>query len=168
MTVLSGPRRTLLDVGLLVIRGIVGWEMFYHGSQKLFGWFVGGFWTADEVPAPAATIQERIDGFAGGLEGMGIPYPEVNAWVAACTEFGGGLLLMLGLLTRVAGTGVAIAMGVAVTFAHAAHYDARANGMELALLLMCVAIGLVFTGPGRISLDAALFRGKKTDDANHG
>ena len=141
--------------------------MAYHGSQKLFGFPAGGWFTVDpntgQVPAAAQlkpTLKERIDGFAGFLDSLGVPYPEANAWLAAGTEFGGGVLLVLGLLTRFSATGVAIAMGVAAFLVHRGSWDARSSGMELPAMLMCMAIALIFTGPGRFSVDALLFKSK--------
>ena len=40
------------------------------------------------------------EGFVGRVGGLGFPAPELFAWLAAFAEFGGGLLLVLGLLSR--------------------------------------------------------------------
>jgi len=135
--------------GLLLIRCIVGFVMFYHGSQKLFGWFEGG----------------GMDGFVGHVGKMGLLpenwgiKPVWLAYAAAASEFGGGILLMLGLATRFAAVFVAATMGVAAFKVHAPAFALPA-GMEYALTLMIVAIGLVFTGPGAFAIDRLFARRK--------
>ena len=176
----TSVKRGVADFGLLVLRLAVGADMTYHGAQKLFGEPVGPWFTenlktgADGVAAQVApTLDARIGGFAKFLgegfgpdkPGLGLPYPEINAWVAACTEFGAGILVCIGLLTRFGALGLAIAMGVASFMAHRYAWDARTEGgMELTAMLMCMAVALVFTGPGRISFDALFFRSKDPYD----
>ena len=160
-------KRGVADFGLLILRLGVGLNMAYHGAQKLFGEPVGVWFTENRVTGEdnvaagvKATMQDRIAGFAGYLDSLGVPYPEINAWVAACTEFAAGLLVAIGLLTRFGALGLAIAMGVASFLAHPNVWDSRSGGMELTAMLMCMALALVFTGPGRISLDAVFFKSK--------
>ena len=168
----TSAKRGLADVGLLVLRLALGLDMAYHGAQKLFGqpvgpWFTEHLKTGTDNVAPqiAPTMQDRIKGFAGYLDTLGVPYPEINAWVAACTEFGAGLLVALGLLTRFGALGLAVAMGVASFLAHPYVWDQRSGGMELTAVLMCMAVALVFTGPGRVSVDRLLFH-RETVDAD--
>ncbi len=136
--------------GLLLIRCIVGFVMFYHGSQKLFGWFDG-----DGMDAFAA--------FVGQLKllppAWGVPVKYL-AYAAAVSEFGGGIMLMLGFATRFAAVFVAAAMAVAVFKVHNQAFLVKEGGMEYALTLMVVAIGLVFTGPGAIAMDRMFARRK--------
>ena len=165
----SGNRPTT-DLGLLILRVAIGLGMAYHGAQKLFGWPIGGWWTTDTksgenvVTDLGPTIPARMKAFAGTLDGLGIPYPEINAWVAACTEFGGGLLVAIGLLCRFGAAGLAIAMGVAAYTVHRGAWDARAHGMEYPAILACAALALVFTGAGRFSVDCMLFGRKDPYD----
>ncbi|MGC1274360.1 MAG: DoxX family protein [Planctomycetaceae bacterium] len=137
--------------GLLLIRGIVGFVMFYHGAQKLFpeqmfGWFGGG----------------GMEGFIPAVSDLGVPGvpPEILAYAAAISEFGGGILLMLGFATRFAGLFIAVTMAVAAIKVHGHAFSLQAQGMEYALTLGLVSLGLVFTGPGRFAIDC-LFRRKK-------
>ena len=79
-----------MDIGLLVVRALIGLILFGHGAQKLFGWFGGpGLTTAGQ-----------------GLESVGYRPGTFFAFVAGTTEAGGGLLLALGLLTPLAAAGV--------------------------------------------------------------
>ena len=75
----------MLDVGLLLIRLVIGLSFMAHGAQKLFGWF-GGY---------------GIKGTGGWFESMGMKPGALVALLAGLAEFGGGLLLALGLLTPV-------------------------------------------------------------------
>ncbi|MFH5805424.1 DoxX family protein [Alienimonas sp. DA493] len=164
--------RASTDLGLLILRVPLGLDLAYHGSQKLWGWPVGGWFTTDArsgepaVTNAAETVAGRIDAFAGFLGGgLGLPYPHLMAWTAAVTEFAGGLLVAVGLLCRFGALGLAVAMGVAAFLAHRGAWDVRAHGMEFPVILMCAALALVLTGPGRFSLDGLLFGRKaaKTD-----
>lgn len=137
------------SLGLLLIRGVVGFVMFYHGSQKVFGWFEG--------PGMEAFTQHVAKmGLPGGLP------PEVLAWAAALSEFGGGILLMLGLATRFAAVFVAATMAVAVFKVHWGVFAVGKGGIEYALTLGVIAIGLIFTGPGRLAFDNLFRRGKRS------
>lgn len=91
---------------------------------------------------------------------LGIPLPDVMAPFVGCAEIAGGILLLLGLLTRLACVPLLVIMCVAIyatkiavvhefwKFAHESRTD------------FCMIMGLLFlllTGPGRLSLDARLF-----------
>lgn len=86
---------------------------------------------------------------------MGMPLPEVAAWVASLSEFGGGLLLALGLLTRPAALFIAGTMGVIAMVAHAGD---PFGDREKAVLFAAVALLYLLAGPGRYSLDAWIRR----------
>jgi len=143
----------LTDLGLLAIRGMVGWVMFFHGAQKMWGWFT-------ESGEPG------LPGLQNKLAEMEIPFPEISGYLAGGAEFFGGCLLMAGLLTRLISIPVAFTMGVAAFTVHAGKFSLQVGGMEYPLTLMVVSIGILLTGPGRISLDALLFRRKKRPTAD--
>ena len=130
-----------MDIGLLVLRVVLGLTLAAHGGQKLFGWFGG----------------PGIAGMAGWLGSIGFRAPKLNAALAGLSEFGGGLLLTLGLLTPAAATAGFAVMAVAGISAHSkAGFFATKGGYEYTLVLALAALSLAFTGPGSLSLDAAL------------
>jgi putative oxidoreductase len=120
------------DLGLFLFRVFVGLAMaFAHGLGK--------------VPPSDQLTQ--------GLAGMGFPLPVVFAWAAALAEFAGGLFIALGLFTRHAAFFLAVTMSVAAFIAHAADPFQK---KEMALLYLFASIMLIFTGPGRLSLDSII------------
>ncbi|HEY3261077.1 MAG TPA: DoxX family protein [Pseudonocardiaceae bacterium] len=128
-----------LDLGLLIIRVVVGLLFVGHGTQKLFAWFGG----------------HGLPGTAGFFGQLGYPAPRLAALAAGLTEAGAGLLFALGLLTPLAAAGL---IGVMLTAAITVH---RRNGVwisnggyEYNLVLAATAAGLALTGPGGWSLDA--------------
>jgi putative oxidoreductase len=128
------------DFGLLLIRGVLGVVLAFHGSQKLFGWFGG----------------PGMEGFTAGLEQMEIPMPQVAAYLSAGTEFVGGLLILIGFLTRIVAIPVAFNMFVAAFKAHGSAFSLQDGGMEYALTLAVVSAALIFTGAGLFSVDGCL------------
>lgn len=130
----SGDHDRTADVGLLVLRVSAGCAMaFAHGLGKL----------------------PPSDGFITKTGELGFPLPELFAWAAALSEFAGGLLIALGLLTRPAAAALLFTMGVAFFGAHAG--DAFGD-REMAFLYAMISIAFLFTGAGRYSLDAMLGR----------
>jgi putative oxidoreductase len=127
-----------MDAGLLLIRVVLGGIMAAHGAQKLFGWFGG--------PGLAGT--------RGWLDTMGFKPARLHAAVVGLAEFGGGALLVLGLLTPLGAAAVAGVMFVAIATVHWRNgFFNSSGGYELNLLIVAVAIGLAMTGPGTISID---------------
>lgn len=143
---LEGNSRSVLDsIGLLFIRAMVGVVFVYHGAQKLFGAFEG----------------PGMEKFTQGIVAMGLPMPELNAYLAAGSEFFGGLLLIAGLLTRLASIPLLVTMLVASFVVHKDAFSLQHKGMEYSLTLACVLVGIALLGPGCFSLDALLFGRKR-------
>jgi putative oxidoreductase len=130
-----------MDLGLLVVRAVLGLGMAAHGAQKLFGWF-GGY---------------GLQGTGGWLESQGFRPGRLFALAAGLGELAGGLLVALGLLGPV-GPGLVISvMIVAIGVAHLAHgFFAQNGGFELPLFYIAVSIAVALTGPGLFSLDRAV------------
>lgn len=132
----ASPRQ--LDAGLSVLRAITGTIFTAHGAQKLF---VYGF-----------------DGVAGGFAQMGVPFPDVVGPLVGFVELFGGLALIAGLLTRLAGVGLAAVMLGALFLVHLPAGFFLPNGYEFVLMLAAGATTLAITGAGRYSLDARMAR----------
>ena len=139
-----------VDIAALILRGVLAAVFIGHGAQKLFGWFGGG----------------GIAGTTAFFRTVGIPAPDVFAYVVAITEFAGGVLLVVGLLTFVVTIGLLIDMAVAIaTVSSAFSFFSQTKvgyGWEFNLALIGLAAALLFIGAGRVSLDAAfgLTRGR--------
>ena len=130
-----------LNLGLLLARLVFGLAMAAHGTQKLFGWF-GGYGLA---------------GTGGFFEGLGFRPGKLFALAAGLSEFGGGMLVALGLLGPVGPSLIVSVMLVAMITVHIKHpFFAATNGIEVPLLYSATAIALALIGPGAFSLDAIL------------
>jgi len=130
-----------VDLGILIIRVLFGVALAAHGAQKLFGWF-GGY---------------GLKGTGGFFEQLGFRPGVPFAAAAGLSEFGGGVLLALGLFTPFGGAAVLSAMLVAIVSVHLKNgFFAMGNGFELPFLYAVAAVALAFTGPGAFSLDALL------------
>lgn len=125
------------DLGLLVLRLALGALFLAHGAQKLFGAFGG----------PGS------EGFAQALEKMGYQQAPVLSMVTGVTEFGAGALLVLGLFTPLAAAGILGVMANVVFSKLGAGFFETSGGFEFQAMLGAVALGLMFTGPGRVALD---------------
>jgi putative oxidoreductase len=127
------------DAGLLLIRIGIAAVGVFHGGQKIFGWWGGG-----SVAAFAESLANKV------------PMPLASAWAAALSEFAGGILIGLGLFSRVAAFFFGFTMLVAWGMAHKFTF-LKPAGSDFPFVLMMVAFGLIFTGPGKFSLNALLF-----------
>jgi len=129
----------LNPLALLVLRLGLGIIMIAHGWQKLS---VG------------------LGKFMGFLSNIGAP--GWMAYLVVAAEFGGGILLLVGLLTRLAALSVVIDMAVAVAKVHWKNgliSSPGKAGYEFPLACGIIAFALIFLGAGPISLDGAFFRG---------
>jgi putative oxidoreductase len=130
-----------MDLGLLVVRLIVGGLLIGHGTQKLFGWFGGN--------GPQAT--------GAFFEKLGLRPGVAMAVGAGLGEAIGGLLIAAGLLTPLGAMLLIAVMATATATVHwAKGLWVSDGGFEYNLLIGAVAFGLAGTGPGAWSLDNAL------------
>lgn len=126
------------------MRVALGGIILVHGLGKLLD--IG----------PAAT--GGVSGFAGFLASLGVPFPELMAWVVTLVETVGALMIIMGLLTRYAAVLVAIDMAAAMWLVHIpVGFAPNDGGLAYPLALSLIAIGLVLSGPGRLALDHAIF-----------
>ncbi|MDQ3813822.1 MAG: DoxX family protein [Armatimonadota bacterium] len=126
-------------LGLLILRLVTGGALMLHGWPKIHNPF---HWL-DKMPNHPPGILQAL---------------------AALSEFGGGLALVLGLLTPIAMFGVVCTMLVAIFKVHLAAGDpwvaspgAKGGSYEPALGYLAVALTFILAGPGVYSLDAMLF-----------
>src|SRR4051812_45255122 len=134
------PGGSSMAEGLFLVRVVVGALLLAHGTQKLFGWYGG----------------HGLDGTGGFFESGGDRPGRVMATVAGLSESGGGLLLILGLLTPL---GSAMVIGTMIVASLTVHREnglwATNGGFELPMTYAVVAAGLAFTGAGSWSIDNA-------------
>ncbi|MDR7002996.1 DoxX family protein, partial [Neobacillus niacini] len=124
----------MINIGLLIIRLVIGVLFIGHGAQKLFGWFSG----------------YGLKGTGGWFESIGMKPGVTMALFAGLAEFIGGTLFALGLLTPLAGILIAGTMAMAIVKVHAPNgLWATSNGYEYNLTLLAVAIGIALIGPGQ-------------------
>ncbi len=125
----------LQPLALLVMRVVLGVIFIAHGWQKVFS----------------------MQGVEKMVSGIGAPW--WMAYVVTAAELGGGILVLLGLLTRLGALAICIDMGVAIAKVHWAHGLKGPQGFEFPLACAALAFALIFFGAGPIALDPVLSRG---------
>lgn len=133
-------------VALLALRLVFGAAFILHGAGKIAQPFS---WMGAEAPVP---------GFMQAL--------------AALAEFGGGIAMVLGLLTPLAALGILGVMSVALFMVHIpagqdfVSSDPSKPGYEIAAVYWAVALLYLLVGPGAYSVDALLFN-RRADLTGH-
>ncbi|MBX2988339.1 MAG: DoxX family protein [Bdellovibrionaceae bacterium] len=129
------PHPAFASAALLLLRLHMGAALILHGWGKIqspFGWM-----------------------------GPDSPIPGFLQALAALSEVGGGLALILGLLTPIAALGVAVTMAVAASFhifvMKDPYVSTGGGSYELALGYLILSILVIAMGPGRFSVDAKIF-----------
>lgn len=127
--------------GLLILRVVIGVIMIGHGAQKAFGWWGG----------------PGIAGWTSAMTRMRIRPAWAWAYISMLGEIGGGILLILGLLTPLACAAIAGSMLVAIYLVHLPRgFWVSKGGYEFNLAILAAIVALALVGPGDASLDAAL------------
>jgi putative oxidoreductase len=130
-----------MDIGLFVLRIVVGLLLVGHGAQKLFGWFGGG----------------GLTGTTWYFRSVGYRPPRFMAMFAGGAELVGGAALAAGFMTPLAASAV---IGTMLNAGVAVHRRnglwAVDNGYEYPLVIAAAGVTLSFTGAGAASLDARL------------
>ncbi|TLY31853.1 MAG: DoxX family protein [Ignavibacteria bacterium] len=136
-------RATSPSMGVTFVRIILGVIMFAHGAQKVMGWFGG------------SGLEATAGHFARGI-GVSTPL----FYIAAFTEFFGGIALILGVLSRFFGLGILIEMFVAMIKVHIpvgffmnwGSTAGRGEGFEYNLALLAMSGLIVLAGPGLLAV----------------
>ena len=129
-----------MDLGLLILRVVIGLLFAGHGAQKLFGAFGGG----------------GLEGTSGMFDNIGLRPGAVHARAAGTAEFMGGLLIALGLFTPFAAAALIAVMTAAVITVHGPNGVWNTNkGYEYNLVLTSAMFALAAIGAGAWSLDNA-------------
>ena len=132
---------SMLDLALLIIRVVLGVVFIIHGGHKLFGWYGG----------------PGVKGMAYWLNSFGVAHPTLLAWMATLSEFVGGLLVLVGLLTPLAAAIIVSTMVVAIVLVHGKNgFLASNQGYEFNLSLIALALALMLGGAGTLSVDQLL------------
>jgi putative oxidoreductase len=136
-----GTEETLVSLGILILRLVVGFTMAAHGAQKMFGWFEGpGF-----------------SGMSSGIKQMGFRPARLYTVLISVAELGGGLLLAAGFLTPLGAAAVIGTMIAAIAVVHWPNgFFSGKGGYELNLLLIAASAAIAFAGPGSYSVDHLL------------
>jgi putative oxidoreductase len=127
-----------VDLGLLVLRVVVGLTVALHGLNK---------------------FRSGLGNVGRWFESMGMHPGKTHATLAACTEMGAGILLALGLLTPFAAGGIIGVMTVAGITAHMRNgffIFRPGEGYEYVMVLAVAAFAIATIGPGTASLDNAI------------
>jgi len=118
-------------LALVALRLTLGIIFIAHSSHKVYG---------------------HLPDYASFIRSLGIPL--WLGYVSAFTEFLGGILLILGSLTRLAAFALLVDMIVAIAKVHWKHGLTGNAGYEFPLALATIAFALIFFGAGPISIDA--------------
>lgn len=128
------------NLAALLLRLVLGGLLAGHGAQKLFGSFRG----------------PGLEGTSGFMEMLGFKPGKPWAVVAGLSEFGGGVLTLLGLFSPAGPLGVIGAMSMATVTAHKGKpIWVTEGGAELPVVNITAALALILNGPGKYSLDRA-------------
>jgi len=127
----------------LVLRVAAAVIFIAHGGQKLFGLF-GGY---------------GLEGTGQFMESIGLAPGFLMALMAGSAEFFGGILILLGLLTRPVGVILTLTMAVAIFTVHIGNGLFIANnGYEFGLALFAASLSLAFSGAGKFALDNTIYK----------
>ena len=132
------------SAGLLIARIILGIVLSAHGWQKFNEWTIAGTTEA--------------------FTGMGVPAATIAAPIAATVELIGGILILIGLVARIAAALVALQMfGAGIWGGHfGSGIMVAENGWELVMVIAAVAVILLAAGPGQYAADNFIFKNKDT------
>lgn len=137
------------DLGILIIRVIIGALFIGHGVGKLFGWF----------------NQAGLDATSAFFKQVGYDPAKPMVIAAGITEIGAGVLLVIGLLMPLAAAAIITEMSNAAWVKSPAGFWISTNGYEYEFVLVVLAIALAVAGTGAYAVDRHRnwFRGRTGD-----
>jgi len=149
--------------------------VFYDWSRIVAGWFSWAAPLAVRVTVGVVfmgtgwTKLQNLPAITRNFTALGIPAPEILTPFVSGVEFVGGILLLVGLLTRLAAVPLMIVMVVAIISAKAADIDSLETllGFEEVSYFVMFA-WLAIAGPGPVSLDHFVLRASGRNPAEHG
>ncbi|MDN6156280.1 MAG: DoxX family protein [Corynebacterium casei] len=131
------------SAGFLIARIILGSVLIAHGWQKFNEWTIAGTTEA--------------------FNGMGVPAAGIAAPIASVVELVGGILILIGLITRIAAGLVVLQMiGAGIWGGHfASGVMIDGNGWELVMTIAAGAVIFLTAGPGQYAADRFIFKNKE-------
>ena len=140
----SKNRQTAIDFGLLVMRLTLGMTFIVHGLGKILK-------EGNNFSFNLANYDFGMPKFVEALTKANIPIPELTKWLAFAAELGGGMLLIIGFLPRVAALAIAGVMIIAILKVHRQTF-LLPSGAEYCLNLLAMSIMILCAGGGRFGL----------------
>jgi len=138
LTSLLGRLGELVWVPILCGRLSVGMLFLESGRGKLF---------------------VKLDELGEFFDQLGIPFPHLNAIVVASIEFFGGICLILGLASRLVSVPLAFIMLIAILTSEIKKVSTLGDFLYLPeVSLMVIFVWLIFSGPGKVSIDNIVAR----------
>lgn len=138
-TLIRMNRPAVRDFALLLLRAALGVVFVARGYQRWFG----------------AGMRQTAEDFAAA----GVPQPTLSAYLAGTAELLAGTFLIIGLLTTIAASLLALVVLAGGYFVHLEHgFFVEDGGVEYALVLAAALFMIVVFGSGRASLDGVLTR----------
>lgn len=140
----SAGKRGTQDLGLLLLRVVIGAIFIAHGLQKAFGWWGGG----------------GIDGFKSALSDAGYQNAGLLTYLGAGGQIIVGILLVLGLFTPIAAAGaLAFLVNSLMAVLAAQRQDGYisvfgSDGLEYLTVVIAAVAAVILVGPGRYGFDA--------------
>jgi putative oxidoreductase len=106
---------------------------------------------------PAIMKWQNINSITDWFAGMGIPFPALNAYMAASTEMAGVVLLTLGLASRIISIPLIVVMIVAIATVHLGNgFEAGNNGFEIPIYYILLLLVILIYGAGKLSVDSII------------
>jgi putative oxidoreductase len=138
-----------VSTAILLLRIMSGLILFVGGAGKVLGWFGG------------MGMNATLDIFKTNLH-----LSAFWIYLSCYTEFIGGLLITIGLFTRIAAFALFINMLVATLFVGFKNFFM--GGAAYPCLLMIIFLAIVLSGPMAFSIDAVLAKKKRIEKLNSG